>query len=138
MYPSVSFRINYGSILSAFAVALLCLSGVRGSLAQSIQGTIIGTVQDKAGAVVPGATLTLENLDEGSIRTTTSNGGGDYQFLDTKAGHYSLVTTATGFEKWSTTGVPLGRTPAVTHRRGPGGGQCSTGGSCLGGHDQRD
>jgi hypothetical protein len=107
MYPSVSFRINYGSILSAFAVAILCLSGVRGSLAQSIQGTIIGTVQDKAGAVVPGATLTLENLDEGSTRTTTSNGGGDYQFLDTKAGHYSLVTTATGFEKWSTTGVPL-------------------------------
>jgi hypothetical protein len=76
-------------------------------MAQSIQGSIIGTVQDKAGAVVPGATLTLENLDDGSVRTATSSGSGDYQFLDTKAGHYSLVVTGTGFEKWSTTGVVL-------------------------------
>ena len=93
-----------------FAVLLLLLAGLictGSSHAQSIQGSIIGTVQDKAGAVVPNATLTLENLDEGSIRTTTSNGSGDYQFLDAKAGKYSLTATAPGFEKWQTSGVVL-------------------------------
>ena len=60
------------------------------SLAQSIQGSIIGTVVDKAGAVVPGATVTLTNLDEGSIRTAVTNGSGEYQFIDTKAGQYSV------------------------------------------------
>ena len=107
MYPSRFFRLRPVKLLAAFTALLLCLAVGRHGVAQSIQGSIIGTVQDKAGAVVPGATLTLENLDEGSIRTTTTNGSGDYQFLDTKAGHYSLVTTGTGFEKWSTTGVLL-------------------------------
>jgi hypothetical protein len=107
MYPSRFFRLRPVKLLAAFTALLLCLAVGRHGVAQSIQGSITGTVQDKAGAVVPGATLTLENLDEGSIRTTTTNGSGDYQFLDTKAGHYSLVTTGTGFEKWSTTGVSL-------------------------------
>ena len=31
---------------------------------------------------------------------------GDYQFIDAKAGHYSLGSR-TGFEKWQTTGVML-------------------------------
>ena len=107
MYPSRFFRLRPVKLLAAFTALLLCLAVGRHGVAQSIQGSIMGTVQDKAGAVVPGATLTLENLDEGSIRTTTTNGSGDYQFLDTKAGHYSLVTTGTGFQKWSTTGVLL-------------------------------
>jgi hypothetical protein len=85
---------------------VFCLSGVR-SRAQSIQGSIVGTVVDKAGAVVPGATVTLTNLDEGSIRTAASNGGGEYQFIDTKAGQYSVEVSMVGFERWATTGVTL-------------------------------
>jgi Carboxypeptidase regulatory-like domain len=107
MYPSCFLLFHSRKALTAFILVFLCSFTVRQSLAQSIQGSIIGTVQDKAGAVVPGATLTLTNLDEGSARTTTSNGSGDYQFLDTKAGRYSLVATGAGFEKWSTTGVSL-------------------------------
>jgi Carboxypeptidase regulatory-like domain len=107
MYPSCFVRFHVRKAFSAFALVLLFLSPAGQSLAQSIQGSIIGTVQDKAGAVVPGASLTLRNLDEGSERTTTSSGSGDFQFLDTKAGQYSLVATVAGFEKWSTTGVSL-------------------------------
>jgi hypothetical protein len=95
------------AVFSAFAIILLVFSTGRCGLAQSIQGSIIGTVQDKAGAVVPGATLTLQNLDEGSTRTTTSSGSGDYKFLDAKAGRYSLLVESAGFEKWQTTGVVL-------------------------------
>jgi hypothetical protein len=75
--------------------------------AQSTQGSIIGSVKDAAGAVVPGALVTLTNTDEGAIRTTKSNGVGDYHFLDVKAGTYSIAVSAPSFEKWDATGVAL-------------------------------
>jgi hypothetical protein len=75
--------------------------------AQSTQGSIGGTVKDTAGAVVPGAIVTLTNIDEGTTRTAKTDGVGDYHFQDVKAAHYSLVATATGFEKWTVKGVVL-------------------------------
>ncbi len=84
-------------------LALACVQG-RG---QSTQGAIVGSVKDPGGAVVPGAIVTLTNTDEGAIRTTTSNAVGDYRFLDTKAGHYTVAVSAAGFEKWSASDVVL-------------------------------
>src|SRR5271163_4903151 len=83
---------------------VLCCSLGR---AQSTQGSIFGAVTDKAGAVVPGASVTLTSTDEGAVRTTKSNGVGDYRFEDVKAGRYSLDVSATSFEKWSATGLVL-------------------------------
>ena len=40
--------------------------------------------------MVPNATVTLTNTDEGTMRTTKTNSVGDYQFLDVKAGNYQL------------------------------------------------
>ena len=75
--------------------------------AQTTQGTILGTVHDAAGALVPGATVTLTNLDEGTVRTTQTNGAGDYKFVDLKPGHYTVTMEASGFEKWTVDGVTL-------------------------------
>jgi Carboxypeptidase regulatory-like domain len=99
-------KVSITVIASCLWLMFFGLSGVR-SLAQSIQGSIIGTVVDRAGAVVPGATVTLTNLDEGSVRTAVSNGNGEYQFIDTKAGQYSVEASMVGFERWETTGVTL-------------------------------
>ena len=84
-------------------VALACVQG----RAQSTQGAIVGSVKDPGGAVVPDATVTLTNTDEGTVRTTTSNAVGDYRFLDTKAGHYVVEVSGKGFEKWAASGVAL-------------------------------
>ncbi len=84
-------------------LALACVQG----RAQSTQGAIVGSVKDPGGAVVPGATVTLTNTDEGTTRTTTSNAVGDYRFLDAKAGPYTVEVSATGFEKWAASGVVL-------------------------------
>ncbi|HVZ83138.1 MAG TPA: carboxypeptidase regulatory-like domain-containing protein [Terracidiphilus sp.] len=88
---------------------LLCLLVLAcgSAFAQTTQGSIVGSVKDSAGAVVPGAAVTLTNTDEGTVRTTQSSGLGDYSFLDVKAGRYSIVVTAPGFEKWSATSVAL-------------------------------
>jgi hypothetical protein len=98
---SMQRALTLAGLLLVFALASL-----QGR-AQSTQGAIIGSVKDAAGAVVPGATVTLTNTAEGESRTTTANGIGDYRFLDVKAGHYSVEVTAPGFEKWAASGVVL-------------------------------
>jgi hypothetical protein len=88
-------------------VALLFAIAAIEAGAQATQGAIIGTVKDSAGAVVPGASITLTNTDNATTRVAKSNGVGDYRFLDVKPGHYSAQVTATNFQKWSATGVVL-------------------------------
>jgi len=85
---------------------LLVLACIQGR-AQSTQGAIVGSVKDASGAVVSGATVTLTNNDEGAVRTTKSNGVGDYRFQDVKSGHYSVEVAAANFEKWAVSGVVL-------------------------------
>ncbi len=92
------------SLLSLLLVLALACSQSR---AQSTQGSIVGSVKDAAGAVVPGAVITLTNTDEGTVRTGKSNGVGDYRFLDAKAGHYSLTVASPTFQNWSASGIVL-------------------------------
>jgi len=73
-------------------------------MAQSTFGTILGTVHDKSGAVIPGATVTLINTGNSAQRTEKSDGAGDFTFSNIDVGTYSLTVTAGGFEKFS---VPM-------------------------------
>ena len=75
--------------------------------AQATQGTVVGSVKDPGGAVVPNAAVTLTNTAEGTVRTASTNAVGDYRFLDVKAGDYSITVAAPGFEKWNATGIAL-------------------------------
>lgn len=94
--------------LTFFALCLIIfLFGGITSQAQSIQGIVLGTVKDTAGAVVSGAEVTLTSIEEGSVRTTHSNGSGEYLFVDVKAGHYTVEVEQSGFQKWSATDVTL-------------------------------
>src|ERR1700722_8675702 len=89
------------------ALGLLLVLACTQGRAQSTQGSIIGSVTDKASAVVPGAAVTLTSTDEGTVRTTKSNGVGEFHFQDVKAGRYSVEIAAPGFEKWKVSGVTL-------------------------------
>ncbi len=93
--------------LVIFGFLLVLVFASTQSRGQATQGDIVGSVRDGAGAVIPGAAITLTNTAEGAVRTTTSNGTGDYRFADVKAGHYALDVSAPGFEKWAATGVVL-------------------------------
>ena len=88
---------------------LICGAFLQGGLlaAQTTQGAILGEVKDATGAIVPGATVTLTDNDEGSVRSTVSSAAGEYQFLDVKSSHYTILVSAAGFEKWTVTGVEL-------------------------------
>ncbi len=85
---------------------LLCI--VAGSLrAQSTFGTILGTVKDSSGSVIPNATVLIVNVDENTSRSVTTNANGDYEAVNTKPGRYRIEISASGFEAFKTTEVPL-------------------------------
>ncbi len=86
---------------------LLVLFAAASAHAQSVQGSVLGTVKDKQGAVAPGATVTLTNLNEGTVRTTASSSSGEFQFEDVTAGKYSFEVTLNGFNKFTESNVEL-------------------------------
>ena len=66
---------------TAFVLALFaCASSllIATASAQSVYGSIFGTVSDKSGAVIPDATITVTNETKGTVITATSNASGDY------------------------------------------------------------
>jgi hypothetical protein len=75
--------------------SLLALSGL--AFAQSATTSLHGTISDAKGAVVSGATVTLNNKDTGFTRTVATDGQGSYQFLEVPPATYVVTVTSTGF-----------------------------------------
>lgn len=86
------------------ASAVLFAASVHG---QSTFGSILGTVQDGSGAVIPQASITVHSLEENSDRQTTSNSSGEFLFENLKAGHYKLTVSHKGFSDSVVTSVAL-------------------------------
>jgi hypothetical protein len=60
-------------------------------------GTIVGTVTDDTGAVIPDATVTAKNLGTGDVRTVTTGSTGEFTVPNLQIGHYSVTITHGGF-----------------------------------------
>ena len=65
--------------------------------AQFDAATVLGTVKDASGAVVPGATVTLKNVATGITATAVTDAGGNYQFLNVRVGTYGVRGELQGF-----------------------------------------
>lgn len=75
--------------------------------AQFDAATVLGTVRDTSGAVVPGATVTLKNASTGIIATGISDENGNYQFLNVRIGTYSVRAELQGFSVAEADNVPV-------------------------------
>lgn len=82
----------------SFALALLWATQMPVARAQEDQGTIIGTVTDTTGAVVPGATAQLKDVNSGLAFTRKTDGSGVVSFSPLKIGTYELKISANGFD----------------------------------------
>lgn len=71
------------------------------ALAQETFGTIVGTVTDPQGAVLPGATVTVTSLGTGEKRSAATDGQGNYQILSLPRGEYKIDITSNGFKHYS-------------------------------------
>ncbi|HEV3510352.1 MAG TPA: carboxypeptidase-like regulatory domain-containing protein, partial [Candidatus Sulfotelmatobacter sp.] len=84
------------------------------ALAQSATTSVHGTISDAKGAVVTGATVTINDPATGLSRTVTTGSQGEYQFLELPPATYVLTVKATGFATVKEKGVQLlVRTPAT-------------------------
>ena len=99
---------KYRFALSAIVAGLLLgLSSATLLRAQSIYGTITGTVSDQSGAVAPGAEVQLKNAATGEVRKTTTNADGYFSYSSVPAGTYSLSVKITGFRTAVTEGIQV-------------------------------
>ncbi|MBV9441778.1 MAG: carboxypeptidase regulatory-like domain-containing protein, partial [Acidobacteriaceae bacterium] len=66
-------------------------------LAQIDTGSIVGTVHDSSGALLPNASVTATNKATNIALATITNGSGEYQFNALVPGDYSVKASASGF-----------------------------------------
>ena len=81
--------------LGILSLLLLLLAG--SASAQVSTASVNGVIRDPNGAVIPGATIVLSNVDTSVEHTSPSNGAGEYVFLNITPGSYTIEATAQGF-----------------------------------------
>src|SRR6266850_2810412 len=84
-------------VLRTAATLLLAAIVATPALAQSLTGSITGTIKDEQGAVLPGVTVTLTGKQGSTTQVTDSNGV--YRFPALEVGTYLIAADLSGFTK---------------------------------------
>src|ERR1700710_1974016 len=80
------------------ALLALCMLTIPSPLsAQTVTGSVGGTVTDPSGAVVPNAQVTAHNVATGVDTRATTNAAGIYSNRFLPIGQYEVTVTASGF-----------------------------------------
>src|ERR1039457_5459164 len=88
------------------ALLIICMAGF--GLAQNTNsGDIRGTVTDTSGAVVPGVTVKLLNIDTGVAKELVTNSVGLYDAVSILPGRYKITFAKEGFGKVVRDGIVL-------------------------------
>ncbi len=86
------------SIFLYSSLLLVILAMSISSVAQRNAGSIVGTVKDQTGALVPDAKVVITNNANGFTREVTSNEVGEFAVPNLEPGNYSVKVEATGFK----------------------------------------
>ena len=88
--------------------ALVCLSLICavGARAQNT-ADVVGTVTDASGGVLPGATVTITNVETNVSQSTQTTTGGDYVFALLQVGSYIVKVEEKGFKTYSASAISL-------------------------------
>ncbi len=89
-------------------IALMFLLLVSASaIAQNLRGSITGQITDPSGAVLPHVHVIVTNTDTGAITDVTSTRDGFYTAPSLQPGPYSVEVEASGFKKFTQSGIRL-------------------------------
>ncbi len=83
--------------LSALYLSFVLLAMVPLLYAQYDNGSLVGSIRDSSGAVVPGTAVTATNLATGIAVTDTTGGSGSYEFPSLRVGKYRVTASVSGF-----------------------------------------
>jgi hypothetical protein len=96
-------------------VILVSLSGFGiAAHGQGTNGTLSGQITDPSAAAIPGATITLINVDTNYPQTAQTDSTGVYGFKLVPPGNYTLTVTMAAFEQYSQKGIVIGANTNVT------------------------
>lgn len=101
-FRSLGDHMKFKPILSVVAVLLLLSAAAA---AQTFRATIVGDVTDATGAVVPGAKVTIRNLNTGLERITATDSTGSFSAPELPFGIYRVVVEKQGFQTAAATDV---------------------------------
>src|SRR5271169_5331659 len=93
------------SKVSAFLIAILL--SVPWATGQSTFGGIVGVVKDPTQEAVGSAHVTLTSLDDQTQRIAVTDGNGEFEFINLKAGRYTLTVHADGFADYKVSSLQL-------------------------------
>jgi hypothetical protein len=85
------------TLRTRLAGTLLCLASLTGTAEAQFNGQLQGTVEDQTGAVLPRATVTLENTETGVTLNVVTASDGGFRFPNLAPGRYRLKGDLTGF-----------------------------------------
>ena len=98
---------NSRSIFRKWALfcGVLTLSWTAPASAQVLYGSLVGTITDATGAVVPGAEVSALNVDTGFELDTSSGADGLFRIVNVPLGNYDISMTSDGFRTHTEAGV---------------------------------
>ena len=78
-----------------------------GAAAQAVRATVLGTVTDRTGAVLPGATVNVTNTETGVVQSTVADSQGRYAVTDLLPAAYNVEASLSGFQTVVREGIRL-------------------------------
>jgi hypothetical protein len=102
------------TVLLGCVILILGLTAISGVNAQIISGDLVGTVLDKTGAVVPGASIDAVNVDTGVHYTTIANGLGEYRLGNLPVGTYNVSASSANFATTTVNGFNVELNKTIT------------------------
>ena len=91
---------NRFNILAVFAISSIVARA-------DVTGSMTGVVRDRAQAVVPGAKVTIINVQTNLSQEVSSAADGSFHFLALPAGNYKVTATAAGFRLYTGTDITV-------------------------------
>lgn len=90
--------------LGIVALGLVCSLS---AFAQAVSGTLLGTISDASGAIIPDVKVVITETNTGVARTGSANESGNFSFPNLPPGTYSVAVEKTGFRKAVRAGVEV-------------------------------
>lgn len=88
-------------------LVLCLLAYVPAGFAQAVYGSIVGTVTDSTGAIIPNASVTVTDTAKGTSVTVQSNASGEFTVEHLIPDLYDVKVVMTGFKSYQTTGLRI-------------------------------
>ncbi len=88
-----------GSLLLRTLLCGIFISLLAASASAQFRASVQGSITDPTGAIIPGATVTLTNLETTKTQQTVASDEAFYRFSNLAPGRYSITAEQSGFKK---------------------------------------